>query len=92
MDSKPVYGENTSGKMFTLGERTIWVDDKFTLATIIAIITTLEMTSPNISDAISSMAETIYEHIKEAGDTSESGETGTDAGTTVDGSESDGAS
>lgn len=90
MESKTRYGENTGGKMFTIGERTLWVDDKFTIATLIAIITTLEMTSPNISDAISSMAETIYEHIQETS-TSELGETGTNTGSTTDGSEVDGA-
>jgi hypothetical protein len=89
MESKPIYGENTSGKMFKLNDRVIWVDDKFVLATLIAVITTLEMTNPNISDAISSMAETIYEHIEET-NTSELGETGTDTGIAIAGSESDG--
>ena len=87
MESKPVYGENTSGKMFKLNDRVIWVDDKFFLATLIAVITTLEMTNPNISDAISSMAETIYEHIEET-NTSELGQTGTESGTATGGSES----
>lgn len=90
MENKTRYGENTDGKMFVLGERTLWIDDKFTLATLIAIITTMEMTNPNISDAISSMAETIYEHIQET-NTSELGETGTDSGTTTSGSEGNGA-
>jgi hypothetical protein len=89
MKSKPIYGENTSGKMFKLNDRVIWVDDKFVLSTLIAVITTLEMTNPNISDAISSMAETIYEHIEET-NTSELGETGTDAGIPTAGGESDG--
>jgi len=90
MESKPIYGENKNGKMFKLGERIIYVDDKFTLSTVIAIITTLEMTSPNISDAISSMAETIYEHIEETSP-SELGETGTNTGEPTSGSESNGA-
>lgn len=90
MESKPIYGENTNGKMFRLNERTLWIDDKFVVSTLIAIITTMEMTNPNISDAISSMAETIYEHIQE-GNPSELGETGTDTGTIASGSESDGA-
>jgi len=69
-----MYGKNPDAKAFILGENTIHMDDKFVLATLVALISILEMNNPNISEAISSMAETIYEHIKEA-DTSELGQT-----------------
>lgn len=88
-ENKSLYGNDPDGKLFTISDKTLYINDKFVLATLIAIITTLEMANPNISDAISAMAETIYEHIKEGTDTSELGQTGTDTGATTAGSESE---
>lgn len=82
------YGKNPDAKAYVIGDNIITMDDKFVLATLVALLTVLEMTTPNISEAISTMAETIYEHIKEA-DTSELGQTGADTGDATDGSEAD---
>jgi hypothetical protein len=84
------YGENPEARMYNLDGKTVMVDEKFLLATIIGIITALEQLHENISGAISGISETIYEHIKEA-DFSGLGQTGTDAGEPSEGSESDGA-
>jgi hypothetical protein len=87
MENDHKYGENPSGNLYDLDGRTIRVDEKFLLATVIGIITALEQVHENISNAISGISETIYEHIKEAV-TSELGQTGTDTGEPAGGSES----
>lgn len=87
MESNHKYGENPDGNVYDLDGRTIRVDEKFLLSTIIGIITALEQVHENISDAIAGISETIYEHIKEA-DTSGLGQTGTDSGEPAEGSES----
>lgn len=81
------YGENPEARMYNLDGKTVMVDEKFLLATIIGIITALEQLHDNISGAISGISETIYEHIKEA-DPSGFGQTGTDTGEPAEGSES----
>ncbi len=87
MASNHKYGENPAGRIYGIDGRTIRVDEKFLLATVIGIITALEKVNENISEVISNISGTIYEHIEEVDPTSELGQTGTDTGTVADGSE-----
>ena len=58
-------GEDGVGTLVKLGQNEMWVNDNFVLATLIAIITSLDMDTPHIGERIASIAEAIYDELKE---------------------------
>lgn len=54
------YGDDGVGTPFTIGGNTLWVNDRFTISTLLAIVAVLNTLFEGIDDTISTVAERIY--------------------------------
>lgn len=57
-------GEDGVGTLVKLGQNEMWVNENFILATLIAIITSLDMDTPQIGERIAAIAEAVYDELK----------------------------
>jgi hypothetical protein len=59
------YGDDGVGTAYTIGGNTLWVNDRFTIATLLAIVAVLNTIFEGIDDTISTVAERIYNETQE---------------------------
>ena len=77
-------GEDGVGTLVKLGQNEMWVNENFILATLIAIITSLDMDTPQIGERIATIAEAVYEELKGTNTSEPAGDVA-DGGTTDSG-------
>lgn len=57
-------GDDGIGRLVHLQGNKMWVNDNFVLATLISIITALDMSNPQMGETISAISEKVYAELK----------------------------